>query len=191
AAAKKRSRRHLTETNEYISENGEGILIDPTAVSTAYQNMKSLCPNIRNEIFTDIDIHNRHILPREYWDEMGQNVLRFLEDWKDNRAWYRSSTVAILDETFASHMQQLIGDTLKKNDLEPPSIIAEVRSIIGCYVFQVISTPSSNVFKSGTAPEPSLDVSSLAKLSFTTEEALSRLSPTSSNPFAKPSAYNA
>ncbi|GJY42024.1 solute carrier family 40 member 3, chloroplastic [Tanacetum coccineum] len=136
AAAKKRSRRHLTETNEYISENGEGILIDPTAVSTAYQNMKSLCPNIRNEIFTDIDIHNRHILPREYWDEMGQNVLRFLEDWKDNRAWYRSSTVAILDETFASHMQQLIGDTLKKKDLEPPSIIAEVRSIIGCYVFQ-------------------------------------------------------
>nr|GEY63093.1 hypothetical protein [Tanacetum cinerariifolium] len=26
---------------------------------------------------------------REYWDEMGQDVLRFLEDWKDNRAWYR------------------------------------------------------------------------------------------------------
>ncbi|GJZ23068.1 hypothetical protein Tco_0560527 [Tanacetum coccineum] len=48
--------------------------------------------------------------------------------------WYRSSTVAvsILDETFASHMQQLLGDTLQENDLEPPSFIAEVRSIIGC-----------------------------------------------------------
>nr|GEZ17961.1 uncharacterized protein [Tanacetum cinerariifolium] len=62
-AAKKRSRRHLTETNEYISRNGEGILMDPTALSTAYQNMKSPCPNIRNEIFTDIEIHNCHILP--------------------------------------------------------------------------------------------------------------------------------
>nr|GEW95332.1 hypothetical protein [Tanacetum cinerariifolium] len=38
---------------------------------------------------------------REYWDEMGHDVLRFLEDWKDNHAWYRGPTVAvsILDET--------------------------------------------------------------------------------------------
>nr|GEY23236.1 hypothetical protein [Tanacetum cinerariifolium] len=62
-AAKKRSRQHLTKTNEYINGNGKGILMDPTALSTAYQNMKSPCPNIRNEIFTDIEIHNCHILP--------------------------------------------------------------------------------------------------------------------------------
>nr|GEV01954.1 hypothetical protein CTI12_AA624380 [Tanacetum cinerariifolium] len=60
---KKRSRQHLTETNEYISGNGEGILMHHTALSMAYQNMKSSCPNIRNEIFTDIEIHNCHILP--------------------------------------------------------------------------------------------------------------------------------
>ncbi|KAJ9567728.1 hypothetical protein OSB04_003694 [Centaurea solstitialis] len=63
AAAKKRSRRHLTETDEYVSFNGEGHSMDVVAVSTAYQKMKSLCVNIRNEIFTDIEIHNCNILP--------------------------------------------------------------------------------------------------------------------------------
>ncbi|XP_057470363.1 uncharacterized protein LOC130759232 [Actinidia eriantha] len=63
AAAKKRSRWHLTETEEFITSNNEGFLTDAITVSTAYQKMKSLCLNIRNEIFTDIEIHNRHILP--------------------------------------------------------------------------------------------------------------------------------
>ncbi|KAK4359130.1 hypothetical protein RND71_021359 [Anisodus tanguticus] len=63
AAAKKRSRRHLTETYEYVSGNNEGLLMDAVSVSTAYQKMKSLCMNIRNEIFTDIEIHNQNILP--------------------------------------------------------------------------------------------------------------------------------
>ncbi|KAI5654995.1 hypothetical protein M9H77_32182 [Catharanthus roseus] len=63
AASKKRSRRHLTETDEYVSGNSEGILMDAVTVSTAYQKMKSLCLNIRNEIFTDIEIHNQDILP--------------------------------------------------------------------------------------------------------------------------------
>lgn len=63
AAAKKRSKRHLTETDEFVTGNNEGILIDAVTMSTAYQKMKSLCLNIRNEIFTDIEIHNKHILP--------------------------------------------------------------------------------------------------------------------------------
>ncbi|KAI7754526.1 hypothetical protein M8C21_028896, partial [Ambrosia artemisiifolia] len=62
-AAKKRCRRHLTETDEFVSGNGEGILMDCVAVSTAYQKMKHVCLNIRNEIFTDIEIHNCNILP--------------------------------------------------------------------------------------------------------------------------------
>ncbi|XP_024968890.1 uncharacterized protein LOC112508492 [Cynara cardunculus var. scolymus] len=63
AASKKRSRRHLADTDEYLSTNGEGNLMDPVNVSTAYQKMKSLCLNIRNEIFTDIEIHNCNVLP--------------------------------------------------------------------------------------------------------------------------------
>ncbi|PKI73540.1 hypothetical protein CRG98_006121 [Punica granatum] len=62
-AAKKRSRRHLTETDEYVANSIEGILLDPVTMSTAYQKMTSLCMNIKNEIFTDIEIHNKHILP--------------------------------------------------------------------------------------------------------------------------------
>ncbi|RZC45585.1 hypothetical protein C5167_038542 [Papaver somniferum] len=62
-AAKKRSRRHLAETDEFITSNGEGTLMDVVTFSSAYQKMKSLCLNIRNEIFTDIEIHNQHLLP--------------------------------------------------------------------------------------------------------------------------------
>ncbi|KAG2654205.1 hypothetical protein PVAP13_1NG490900 [Panicum virgatum] len=63
AAARKRSRRHMLETDEYVTGNSEGIRVDLVTVTTAYQKMKSLCNNLRNEIFTDIDIHNQHILP--------------------------------------------------------------------------------------------------------------------------------
>lgn len=51
------------ETDEYIANN-EGTLLDADAVSTAYQKITSLCMNIKNEIYTDIEIHNQHILPR-------------------------------------------------------------------------------------------------------------------------------
>ncbi|KAG9137431.1 hypothetical protein Leryth_020632 [Lithospermum erythrorhizon] len=63
AAAKKRSRRHLSETDEYVSGNSEGVLMDAVTVSTAYRKMKSLCLNFQNEIHTDIEIHNHNILP--------------------------------------------------------------------------------------------------------------------------------
>ncbi|KAK7321261.1 hypothetical protein VNO77_31727 [Canavalia gladiata] len=62
-AAKKRSRRHLSETDEYIAQNNEGSLMDTMAMSTAYQKMKTLCINLRNEIYADIQIHNQNILP--------------------------------------------------------------------------------------------------------------------------------
>ncbi|ONK75633.1 uncharacterized protein A4U43_C03F18930 [Asparagus officinalis] len=63
AAAKKRSRRHLLETDEYIAASNEGTLTDVVTFSTAYQKMKNLCLNVRNEIFTDIQIHDQHVLP--------------------------------------------------------------------------------------------------------------------------------
>lgn len=36
----------------------------------------------------------------------------------------------ILDDAFASQMQQLLGNTLQEKDLEPPRSIMEVRSIL-------------------------------------------------------------
>ncbi|KAL6552141.1 hypothetical protein OROGR_008295 [Orobanche gracilis] len=62
-ATRKRSRRHLSETDEFISSNNDNVLLDPVALSTAYKKMKSLCLNIRNEILTDIEIHKQDLLP--------------------------------------------------------------------------------------------------------------------------------
>ncbi|KAK9284724.1 hypothetical protein L1049_023901 [Liquidambar formosana] len=63
AAAKKRSRRHLSETDEFLSSNNESTPLDSATLSVSYQKMKSLCSSIRNEIFADIEIHNQHVLP--------------------------------------------------------------------------------------------------------------------------------
>lgn len=56
----------MLETDEFVAGNSEGIKMDMVTFTTAYQKMKSLCHNIRNEIFTDIEIHNHHILPRYF-----------------------------------------------------------------------------------------------------------------------------
>lgn len=69
---------------------------------------------------------------RGFWDRMGQEVLNFLENRKENRSWYKGSCFAlgILDDTFASQMQTLQGHTLQEKDLEPPRCIMEARSML-------------------------------------------------------------
>ncbi|CAL5406118.1 unnamed protein product [Camellia sinensis] len=62
-AAAKRCRKHMLETDEFVSSNSEGILMDSITISTAYLKMKNLCINISSEIQADIKIHNQHILP--------------------------------------------------------------------------------------------------------------------------------
>lgn len=63
-AAKKRCRKHMVETDEYVSCNSEGFLLDSITISTAYLKMKNLCLNISNEIESDIKITSEHVLPR-------------------------------------------------------------------------------------------------------------------------------
>ncbi|WCJ37293.1 hypothetical protein M5689_018443 [Euphorbia peplus] len=69
---------------------------------------------------------------RGFWDRMGQIVLKFLEGRKENRVWYNGSCFAlgILDDTFASQMQRLLGNSLQEKDLEPPRSVIEARSIL-------------------------------------------------------------
>ncbi|EOA14637.1 hypothetical protein CARUB_v10027895mg [Capsella rubella] len=62
-AAKKRCRKHMVETDEYVSCNSEGFLLDSVTISTAYMKMKNLCLSISYEIETDIKITNEHVLP--------------------------------------------------------------------------------------------------------------------------------
>lgn len=54
----------MAETDEYVSSNSEGFLLDSVTISTAYHKMKNLCLNISNEIEADIKITNEHVLPR-------------------------------------------------------------------------------------------------------------------------------
>ncbi|KAM1358883.1 hypothetical protein ACFX15_045092 [Malus domestica] len=62
-AAKKRYRKHTLDTDEFVSSNSEGFLMDSISISTAYLKMKNLCINIQKEIQADIKIHNQHVLP--------------------------------------------------------------------------------------------------------------------------------
>lgn len=64
AASKKRSRRHLLETNDLLNNRSEGAPVDLMALSASYQKMKSLILSLKNEISTDIAIHNCDVLPR-------------------------------------------------------------------------------------------------------------------------------
>ncbi|KAK9064657.1 hypothetical protein SSX86_016039 [Deinandra increscens subsp. villosa] len=55
--------RHLAETNELVCCSSEKSTVDEIVYPNAYQNMKSLCLNIRNEIISDTKINNQQVLP--------------------------------------------------------------------------------------------------------------------------------
>ncbi|KAI5078599.1 hypothetical protein GOP47_0006270 [Adiantum capillus-veneris] len=69
---------------------------------------------------------------RGYWDRMGQEVLQFLENRKENRLWYKgfSHALTIIDDVFSSQMQKLQGHCLQEKDLDPPRSIMEARSML-------------------------------------------------------------
>ncbi|KAA8526659.1 hypothetical protein F0562_008138 [Nyssa sinensis] len=90
-AATKRCRKHMVETDEFVSSNSEGFLLDSITISTAYLKMKNLCINISSEIQADIKIHNQHILPSSidlasitaavYSSELCERLRGFLATW--------------------------------------------------------------------------------------------------------------
>ena len=54
----------MGETDEFVTNNNDPNIWDPSAMSAAYQKMTMVCKNVKNEIFTDIEIQNQDILPR-------------------------------------------------------------------------------------------------------------------------------
>ncbi|XP_022768427.1 uncharacterized protein LOC111312441 isoform X3 [Durio zibethinus] len=96
------------------------------------QPLKEQLTSSINHLHTVFETHVFIAICRWYWDRMGQDVLSFLENRKENRSWYKGSRIAvsILDDTFASQMQQLVGNALPEKDLEPPRSITEVRSML-------------------------------------------------------------
>lgn len=96
------------------------------------QPLKDQLTNTINHLHTVFETRVFVAICRGYWDRMGQDVLSFLENRKENRSWYKGSRIAvsILDDTFGSQMQQLLGNALQEKDLEPPRSIMEVRSML-------------------------------------------------------------
>ncbi|KAL0353942.1 UNVERIFIED_CONTAM: hypothetical protein Sangu_0975500 [Sesamum angustifolium] len=90
-AATKRCRKHMLETDEFVSSNSEGFIMDSDTISKAYLKMKNLCINISNEIHIDIKIHNQHIFPSSidlstitsavYSTELSKRLGGFLAAW--------------------------------------------------------------------------------------------------------------
>ncbi|KAF7833299.1 uncharacterized protein G2W53_015632 [Senna tora] len=89
-AAKKRCRKYMAETDEFVSSNCEGYM-DSITISTAYLKMKNLCGYISNEIQADMRIHGQHIFPSSidltnitaavYSTELCSRLRSFLSSW--------------------------------------------------------------------------------------------------------------
>ncbi|XP_073135598.1 uncharacterized protein [Henckelia pumila] len=90
-AATKRCRKHMFETDELVSSNSDGFVMDSGSICTAYSKMKNLCINISKEIQADIKIHNQHIFPSSidlssitssvYSTELCKRLKSFLATW--------------------------------------------------------------------------------------------------------------
>ncbi|GER27315.1 DNA repair protein RAD50 [Striga asiatica] len=96
------------------------------------QPLKELLSNTIDQLHAIFDTQVFVVVSRVFWDRMGQDVLKFLEDRKENRAWYKASRFAVnvLDDTFASQMQHVLGNGMQEKDLEPPRSIMEVQSML-------------------------------------------------------------
>ncbi|WZZ00789.1 hypothetical protein YC2023_073117 [Brassica napus] len=133
-------------------------LVEKLAENTRIQNhmkLKSIIhdlrettaePDVRNRMTALKDVLDKTIdhlhsvcLPdvfvsvcRGIWDRLGQDVLRLLEDRKDNVTWHKGPRIAVsvLDEIFATQMQSLLGNALKPEHLEPPRSMMELRSML-------------------------------------------------------------
>ncbi|KAJ4714529.1 Pesticidal crystal cry8Ba protein [Melia azedarach] len=101
-------------------------------VRNRMQPLKDLLIKTMEHLHTVVEPHVFILICRSFWDQMGKDVLNFLENKKEHRSWYKSSrfAVSILDDIFVSQMQQLLGNALQQKDLEPPRSIMEVRSML-------------------------------------------------------------
>ncbi|KAG2698798.1 hypothetical protein I3760_07G165000 [Carya illinoinensis] len=121
---------NATKLKKILQDSKETVV--ESDVQGRMQPLKEQLTDTINHLHTIFETHVFIALCRGYWDRLGQDVLSFLENRKENRSWYKGSRIAvtILDDTFASQTQQLLGNTVQEKDLEPPRSIMEVRSIL-------------------------------------------------------------
>ncbi|KAH0849114.1 hypothetical protein HID58_091535 [Brassica napus] len=88
-AAKKRSRMHIGEIDEFVRKNNDPNFWDPSS-RAAYHKMIMVCKNVKNEIYTDIEIHNQNILPSPIQAGVDAKELfhLYIMTWIQNRRLY-------------------------------------------------------------------------------------------------------
>ncbi|KAI9106858.1 hypothetical protein K1719_022386 [Acacia pycnantha] len=121
---------NATKLKKILQDSKETVI--ESDVRGRMQPLKDQLTNTISHLHTIFETHVFIVICRGYWDRVGQEILSFLENRKENRSWYKGSRIAvsILDDTFASQMQQLLGHTLQEKDLEPPRSVMEVRSML-------------------------------------------------------------
>ncbi|KAL2246652.1 UNVERIFIED_CONTAM: hypothetical protein Sindi_2517500 [Sesamum indicum] len=121
---------NATKLKKIIQDAKENVV--ESDLRRRMQPLKELLAGTIDQLHAVLETQVFVIVCRGFWDRMGQDMLKFLEDRKENRSWYKASRVAVtvLDDTFASQMQQLLGNALQEKDVEPPRCILEVRSML-------------------------------------------------------------
>ncbi|KAK6154180.1 hypothetical protein DH2020_013819 [Rehmannia glutinosa] len=121
---------NATKLKKIVQDSKENLV--ESDLRRRMQPLKELLSGTIDQLHAVFETQVFVIVCRGFWDRMGQDMLKFLEDRKENRAWYKASRVAVsvLDDTFASQMQQLLGNALQEKGVEPPRCIMEVRSML-------------------------------------------------------------
>lgn len=119
-----------TKIKKILQDSKESV--GESDVRNRMQPLKEQLATTMNHLHTLFETHVFIAICRGYWDRIGQDVLSFLENRKENKSWYKGSRIAVsvLDDTFASQMQQLLGNALQEKDIEPPRSVMEVRSML-------------------------------------------------------------
>ncbi|XP_071715042.1 uncharacterized protein [Rutidosis leptorrhynchoides] len=115
AAARKRCRKHMVDTDEFVASNSDGFLMDSIAITTAYLKMKNLCITLSDEIKTDIKIHNQHILPSSidlssitaevYSSELCKRLKGFLSVWPPSSPQHHVNELLIATADFERNLE--------------------------------------------------------------------------------------
>ncbi|XP_065880895.1 uncharacterized protein [Euphorbia lathyris] len=121
---------NATKLKRILQEAKEALV--ESDIRARMQPLKDQLTNTINHLQSVFGNHVFVAICRGYWDRMGQDVLSFLENRKENRSWYKGSRIAVsvLDDAFASQMQQLLGNAVQEKDLEAPRSVMEVRSML-------------------------------------------------------------
>ncbi|KDP29750.1 hypothetical protein JCGZ_18685 [Jatropha curcas] len=121
---------NATKLKNIIQDSNETMV--ESDLRNRMQPVKDLMVKTIDNLHSVVEPHVFVAICRGFWDRMGQEILRILQNRKENRSWYKGSRIAvsILDDIFASQMQQLLGNALQEKDLEPPRSIMEARSVL-------------------------------------------------------------